>query len=503
VWSRFIGGDGAPGWTLELAGFDLTRLHASGAVILHQEHGDPFPNMLWPTNYNKLAAGTMFTLFFGGNDFAQQLKVNGTSIQEYLQSHYINAMKQVALKLRDLPNVVGYGSLNEPSRGFIGEKDINRCAQALSLLNGDSPTIFQCMLMGSGYPQVVDVYSLGMSGFKRRNRRLANPDGERAWLPGREDIWKQHGVWGLDSAGQAVLHKADYFGLVNGRTVNFYEDFFKPFVNRYAREIRSVAPHAILFVEGPSTSDQLTWGTFDAPNVVHAPHWYDGFTLVFKSFHPWMTIHSQTRKIILGTRRVSQYFSDQIAALVRQSDEHMNAPTLIGEVGIPFDMQNRKAFQDGDFSMQLRALDATMTALERNLVSFTLWNYTADNSNARGDGWNGEDFSLFSRDQATGSGLIHDGGRALKAAVRPYPRKVSGEPVSMSYDIRKRAFEFTFCHADGVDAPTEIFIPEVQYPKGFSVEVSDGTFALDNTNQTLHYKHTNARKIHTIRVKPK
>jgi hypothetical protein len=216
-----------------------------------------------------------------------------------------------------------------------------------------------------------------------------------------------------------------------------------------------------------------------------------------------MTIHSQTRKIILGTRRVSQYFSDQIAALVRQSDEHMNAPTLIGEVGIPFDMQNRKAFQDGDFSMQLRALDATMTALERNLVSFTLWNYTADNSNARGDGWNGEDFSLFSRDQATGSGLIHDGGRALKAAVRPYPRKVSGEPVSMSYDIRKRAFEFTFCHADGVDAPTEIFIPEVQYPKGFSVEVSDGTFALDNTNQTLHYKHTNARKIHTIRVKPK
>ena len=260
VWSRFSGGDGAPGWTLELAGFDLTRLHATGAAILHQEHGDPFPRMVWPTNYNKLAAGTMFTLFFGGNDFAPQLKVNGIPIQEYLQSHYINAMKQVALRLRDLPNVVGYDLLNEPSNGFIGEKDINQRAQALQMLNGDSPTMFQSMLLGSGYPQMVDVYGIGLNGIKKKNSRLVNPKGESAWLPGYEDIWKRHGVWGLDSDGQPVIHKADYFSVVNGRAVNFYEDYFKPFVNRYAREIRTVAPESIIFVEGLSTSDELTWG---------------------------------------------------------------------------------------------------------------------------------------------------------------------------------------------------------------------------------------------------
>jgi hypothetical protein len=27
VWSRFTGGDGAPGWTLEAAGFDVTKIH--------------------------------------------------------------------------------------------------------------------------------------------------------------------------------------------------------------------------------------------------------------------------------------------------------------------------------------------------------------------------------------------------------------------------------------------------------------------------------------------
>jgi hypothetical protein len=163
-------------------------------------------------------------------------------------------------------------------------------------------------------------------------------------------------------------------------------------------------------------------------------------------------------------------------------------------------MHDRKAYRTGDFSMQVRALDATMTALEKNFVSFTWWNYTADNSNLRGDQWNDEDLSLFSRDQMTGSGSIHDGGRALKTAVRPYPRKVAGEPLVMSFDIKKVLFEFSFRHADGVNVPTEIFIPEIQYPNGCTVQVSDGTFELDMTNQTLIYQHTFEQKIHTVRV---
>jgi hypothetical protein len=100
-----------------MVGFDLTKLHATGAAILHQEHGDPFPAMIWPTNYNKLACGTMFTLFFAGNDLAPQLVIEGVPIQEYLQSHFIHAIQQVALRLKYLPNVVGYDILNEPSNG--------------------------------------------------------------------------------------------------------------------------------------------------------------------------------------------------------------------------------------------------------------------------------------------------------------------------------------------------------------------------------------------------
>ncbi len=130
VWSRFTGGDGAPAWTLEAAGFDLRNLHATGAAFLHQEHGDPLPRMIWPTNNGKLAAATMFTLFFGGNDFAPQLKVDGEPIQEFLQHHYLEAIAQVAHRLRGLAHVVGYDTFNEPSAGYIGVRDLGRAASA-------------------------------------------------------------------------------------------------------------------------------------------------------------------------------------------------------------------------------------------------------------------------------------------------------------------------------------------------------------------------------------
>lgn len=120
VWSRFTGGDGAPLWTLEKAGFDATRFSEAGAAIVHNIHGDPFPKMIWPTNESKLGAATMFTLFFGGNDFAPLTQVDGIAIQEYLQDHYVNAVKQLALKLKGLPNVIGFDTLNEPEAGYIG-----------------------------------------------------------------------------------------------------------------------------------------------------------------------------------------------------------------------------------------------------------------------------------------------------------------------------------------------------------------------------------------------
>ncbi|GAP12570.1 endoglucanase [Longilinea arvoryzae] len=503
VWSRFTGGDGAPGWTLEAAGFDLTKIHATGAAILHQEYGDPFPRMVWPTNNNKLAAATMFTLFFAGNDFAPLLKVDGEPIQDYLQRHYIAAIQQVALRLRGLPNVAGYDTLNEPANGWISEPDLRKPGQSVPALIGASPTIFQSMLLGAGIPQRVDCYAVGLASFKKTGQVLLNPQAERVWWEGQADVWRQHGVWDLDSHGQPVLLKPDYFTKVNGRSVNFDEDYFKPFANRFAREIRALAPEALIFVESVPSFTNLHWGSQDETQIVHVPHWYDAVTVLKKTFLPWFTVDADTRRLVFGAANVRRDFAAQLGRLLRQADEQMNgAPTLLGEVGIPFDLDGGKAFRSADFSRQVQALDATMAALEMNCLSFTLWNYTADNTNQRGDLWNDEDFSLFSRDQQNGSHTVYDGGRALEAALRPYPMATAGQPLRLAFDIRSKRFEYTFRGDDGVVAPTEIFVPDYQYPRGLSVEVSDGSYEFDREAQVVRYIQTPGREAHTIRIRP-
>ncbi len=177
AWSRFSGGDGAPGWTFEAIGMDIRTFKETGAAIVHATHGDPFPRMIWPTNYGKLANLTMWTLFFGGNDFAPKTHVNGVPIQDYLQKHYIDAIKQVALKLNDLPNVIGFDTLNEPSAGMIEIADLH--SKVGMILKGDSPTVFQAMLLGAGYPQEIEIWDLNLLGFRKKGKRLVNPDGTR------------------------------------------------------------------------------------------------------------------------------------------------------------------------------------------------------------------------------------------------------------------------------------------------------------------------------------
>jgi hypothetical protein len=502
VWSRMSGGDGAPGWTFEVVGMDVTRFSEAGAAIVHAIHGDPFPRMIWPTNYDKLAAATMFTLFFGGDDFAPQARVDGEPVQEFLQRHYVDAIKQVALRLKDLPNVVGYDVMNEPSSGFIGRADLNASTGGILRL-GESPTPFQAMLLGAGFPQEVEVWAMRMTGPKLRGRRVVNPGGVRVWCEGHDCVWKENGVWGLATDGSPRLLRPNHFARVDGRQVDFADDYLRPFANRYARAIRSVDPGAAIFVEGEPGAAHLRWGPEDEPDVVYAAHWYDGMTLLTKNFVPFLGADIFTGKLTLGRKRVQRSFVEQLAHVKNWAAEHMgNVPTLIGEFGIPYDMKNRRAYRTGDFSLQVQAMDASLRAMEANLLNCTLWNYTADNTNERGDQWNDEDLSVFSRDQQVDPGDVNSGGRALAAVVRPYARKVAGEPLCMRFDLSTRTFEFEFRHAPGISAPTEIFVPDYQYPGGYVVEVSDGTYGTDPANQTLTYLHDTDRDVHHVRVQP-
>ncbi|KAJ1547842.1 hypothetical protein HK405_004811, partial [Cladochytrium tenue] len=429
VWSRFTGGSGAPGWTLRAAGLDATQFNASYAAIVHNTYHDPanFPKMIWATNYFKLACATMFTLFFGGATFAPSLMVEDTdgkrvNIQDYLQSHYCKAFTELAKRIQMCPGledevVIGYDTLNEPSPGWIGVHDLSVFPESQDLKHGNTPTPFQTLLLGMGFATEVETWDLSWAGPHKTGSSFLNPKGAKAWLPLQtnsdrkwECVWAEHGVW--DPLTRRLLKK-DYFAKhpATGQKIDFLADFWRVFVHRVTQHVRTVHRRAVIFVEPPVNEAPPIWDEKKGDptyRIAYAPHWYDGMTLINKRFNRWFNVDVIGYKrgkylavpfaIKFGEYGIRQCFKSQIEMLRRDGFTSLGQhPCIMGEIGIPYDMDDRKAYATGDYSAQVHAMDVNIRALEANLINFTLWTYVADNSNEWGDGWNGEDLSIFCR----------------------------------------------------------------------------------------------------------
>ncbi len=501
VWSRFSGGDGAPGWTFELIGMDLTQFDQTGAAVTHQLHDDPFPRMIWPTNSGKLAAATMFTLFFGSRDFAPGLLIEHEPVQEYLQRHYIASMVEVARALKGLPNVVGFDTMNEPLPGYIGCANLSEPMGMLKI--GPCPSPAQSMYLGEGFAQTVGVWRLDLLGNRVVSHRVLNPEGNRCWLPAHDCIWHKEGVWEVDDSGEPGLARPDHFTHTQGVAVDFNNDYYRPFARQYAREIRKVMPDAILFLEGDPRHGEIQWSAQDGGSVVFAPHWYDGIVLVLKDFNAHIGVNFHTNKLVIGKRRIRRSFAAQLDQYRWMAANNMGGvPTMIGEVGVAFDLKGGRAYRTGNFHLQEAAYERSFRAVEDNLLGCLLWNYTADNDNQHGDQWNGEDLSIFSRDQQSDTSVINSGGRALQAVVRPYPIATAGEPLELTFSSQNREFIFRFRHDPAINAPTEVFLPAIHYQYQPFVTLSDGRYTLNPDTQTLSYFHDPAYSEHTIWIRP-
>jgi hypothetical protein len=370
---------------------------------------------------------------------------------------------------------------------------------------GALPTPFEAMTLGAGYTQTLDVWTMKLTGAQVVDSQVVNPKGVSVWKDGAKGVWRENGVWTVKD-GKPRLLRQDHFAKVNGEPVDFADDYLKPFIKRFITEIREVDPDAILFLEGVPGGEHPQWDSDDPGDVINATHWYDALTLFTKHYSQRMTVDFFTRRPVLGKRGVRKAFVRQLGTMKENAQKRTGEiPVLIGEFGLPFDLDDKKAYETGDFSTHVEALDAYYDAMDANLLHCTLWNYTADNTNARGDQWNDEDLSIFSRDQQTEPWTenVHSGGRALDAVVRPYARATAGEPLSMHFDADKRVFEFEFRHDPAVKAPTEIFVPSYQYPNGCEITVSDGTYEMDWDANTLTVHHTQERDTHTIRIRPR
>ncbi|MCJ1307787.1 hypothetical protein MMC25_001435 [Agyrium rufum] len=436
VWSRFTGGSGAPMWTLYAMGLNPKTLGPTEAAWVHNTYSNPaeYPKMIWSTNYTRLACQVAFTLFFAGRDFAPKAIIDGKNIQDYLQDHYIAAVRHLAQRLHeagDIENdvVIGWESMNEPNRGLVGWPDLSAVPGEQKLQKGTSPTAWQAILTGSGRACEIDTWDIGGLGPYKTGSTLVDPNGVSAWLPADFDdtkygwkrdpgwklgecLWAQHGIW--DPTNDKLTNQT-YFSKEpgTGKTLDyelFTNRYFMGHYRKYRDAIKSVHPDSIMFCQPPvlEIPPSIKNTEDDDPNMVYSPHFYDGITLLTKKWNRYWNVDvfgilrgrylSPAFAVKIGETAIRNCFRDQLSGIRREGLDYMgNHPCVFTEIGIPYDMDDKYAYKTGDFTSQSLAMDANHFALEGSGVNgFALWVYVTTNNHKWGDNWNGEDLSIFS-----------------------------------------------------------------------------------------------------------
>lgn len=496
AWGRWSGGDGAPFWTYPLVGLNPATFDAAEAAFTMQRRFPNYPPMSWTSNGLRFAAQTMMTLFFSGDAVAPAARIDGEGIQGYLQRHFVAAAQRLAARLVTLPHVLGYGFLNEIGPGYLG----TRLDQPQSpRVVGPRLSGFDGMVLAAGIPRRVPmVFPLAMVSLPL-GCRLLNPQGVSAWLPDAVDLWRAAGVWDI-RAGVPQLLRPDHFVMIAGRVVQPQRDYVQPMVRRFAQALQAVHPGTCLFVEhgGLGTIPTEPWPRAGLPPLVQATHWYDALTLVSQLAMPWWSIDVYRGRLVVGRAAVQRMFVEQLARIKAVSRELMGGcPTLIGEFGLPFNLNGGTSLRSGDYHVQAALLARYYHALDANLLSAAQWNYTADNDHTWGDQWNREDLSIYSTDdRARGD----DGARALQGFCRPYARATAGLPLEMQFDPVTGTFHFRYRPDLTVVQPTEIVVPQVQYPQGAIVTLTHGHAELDAAAQILRvWAATPAEQLVVIR----
>jgi hypothetical protein len=499
-WSRMSGGDGAPGWTFEKVGIDFTKFHEAGAAWLMQYRYDPrnpstYPSMSWSQSRIQFGCATMFTLFFGGRDFAPSCIINGQNVQDYLQTHYIDAFKQIAIRTKDMSHVLGFDSLNEPTIGFIGLK-LDGSNANLNELIGYAFTPINAILTGAGFPQKVPFKEAKGLGIKETRCDEINPKKISCWIDGFEDIWKKEGVWKIDENNTPIILNNNYFIEHNGKKINYFRDYLSPFICRFAEDIRSINPDTIIFYEGPAEAILKGKGVeLKLPkNVVNAPHWYDVATMGLHRFMYMFSYDFIEGKLVFGRKAIRKVFVRQMTSLKTLAEKFSDgSPTIIGEFGLPYDINKKRAYRtfkdkpEKAWASHIKALTWYYDAIDTNLLNSCQWNYNPANSNKWGDLWNLEDFSIFSKDQQTVDWKkdINSGGRAIQGFCRPHFISVAGTPLKMEFNMKNKTFFFAFDGDTSISTPTIIYVPNIQYLKGYHVDVSEGTIEKSEETQLV------------------
>lgn len=450
------------------------------------ETTDMLPLTFWGLSMAlSLDVARSYACLFAGDVAFPNLKKDGVSVKDYLQEAYANAWKQVALRVKDLPNVLGYDLMNEPSGNFL----------VLSAVAG----ILKTGVTNGAHDALVSLLGneLGTQLYDTLlNLRILPPDTSAETLR----------LWGLsDLDAIAAL----------GLNFGFSDTYLRPFYERVGKAIQDVDPNAVFFIEDSIGLGNFVGGAagglggqWETPmqrprglkQVVFAPHWY-------ADIYPNIGFNQEPRAFTAEEVRYRDYRANLQTARQAASYSLGNVPVVFGEFGTYFNFNGIEKAKAAGYDVSASFLNNYYEAFESMFQSNMIWCYSLENDYIKGDTWNHEDFSILDPDQRP---------RGELAWSRPFAKALAGKPLATHFysdyhyfdpekgqAIPRREFEVRYGSQE-TRAPTELVLPRVQYPDGFYVWLSDGQAAWDEATQTLyHYPAVDEPGYqHWVRVRP-
>ncbi len=446
-------------------------------------------DMLPFTNWGVAAALSadierMYGCMLAGDVVFPGLEAEGVNIKDYLQEAYANAWKAVAQRVADMPNVIGYDIMNEPQGNFIILTALAG-AMELGVQDGAQQALVDLMGEDTGLLAYDVITAL----------RLMPPDTEPDTLQ----------RWGLD--------KVDTFAVL-GLNLGFDRNHLRPFYSRVGQAIQSVDSDAVIWIE-PSMNVSTLFGTGGSiggmwdqsmtypegiNQLVFAPH-------VYADIYPFIGLNQPPRDLSASEVRHRDYTAkiEEVRSLAHHALG--NVPVVFGEFGTYFNFNGIDASIENDYVVSEHVLDNYYEGFEELFQSRMLWCYSPENDYQYGDLWNKEDFSIIDPNGEP---------RGERAWSRPFARFTAGKPVSTHFysdlhyfdpdkgeQIPLREFEVRY-ESKETDAPSEIFVPEIHYPEGFYVWVSDGRCYYDHHTRVLyHYpERDDPEAEHWVRILP-
>jgi len=430
------------------------------------ETTDFLPWTSWGINgFLSLDVQRSFISFFAGDVIYPEREIDGVSIKDYLQEAYINAWLEVVKRVKDYPNVIGYDIMNEPIGIFL-----TYTAAALYFQTGMADGVKKLFEDFLGKDMGDQVFELVTS------LNLIPSDSSE------ETVRK----WGFEGVNLGGIMDLNY---------GFDAKFLQPFYERAGRAIQELDPDAIIWFE-PSLNASLVLGNLlqgtmeinmtkprGINQVVYAPHWY-------ADIYPFIGFNMPPRNFTVSEVRFRDYTQNIKSVFDKSAYSLGNIPVVFGEFGTYFNFGGIEKSMEEDYEVSATILDNYYETFESMGISSILWCFSPENDPRFGDQWNKEDFSILGPDRLP---------RGEEAYSRPYPKFLSGKLIRMHFYSKYHYFDphkgipnpekefYLEFESKETSAPTEIFVPRIQYPDGFFVWLSDGTITFDESSQTLYF----------------